>query len=593
MPKHRKIFYPKVSHGLREQRVPEVGSPEDVLGSSLSLMGTGAQVGSAFGPAGTAIGAGVGLLGGAALGLATKQKKDKAHKEAEEKNKYITEQNQLYGGHYQYESPEEQLYKHGGIYHSDKLRGNQKVNVSFIPSPAKFKTSKKTLLKESKKNLIDKVRDLEGQTIEGKTPRYQENTMSLPDKALHGHRKELAYAHDYPIDEYDKITKYYPQAQYGARADLSQYEGLVPGNHKSVPDSSLEIGKGSSPIEIEKRELAFRSVKDKQDNTTNRVRLVEDFKKAPTHDEGGELYQAKHGDFIIPEYQRDEAFAAYDKGDYETLQSMRLKLPKSGEMREGEYLDYTEPYRETSIETAEKGINIGIGQERGGFFEEATEDAKLSRGIPYENDPIFLSDFTNKEEKIEKEKEKEEKRERLNKGLTTAIELAPSLYDIGVGLFEKPTTYQPQTFPRSEQAIDEFRNFNLDVSPQIEQVERDKRAAHERARMTGLPQANFYQIEAQANRAKNKVLSQKINTESQVRLEAPKLAYQLGITEGQATQQAMLMTQQADAMKRDYLEKGLEGLSKYTIGTVSNRQLLELLVSKGYLTEKEAGDLRK
>lgn len=87
----------KYNIGVQKVDVPEAGNFGTVANPALSLGQTGFQIGQNFGPVGAGIGAGVGLIGGAAYGLVKKGQMDKANKQALSINKYADFQNKAYG----------------------------------------------------------------------------------------------------------------------------------------------------------------------------------------------------------------------------------------------------------------------------------------------------------------------------------------------------------------------------------------------------------------------------------------------------------------------------------------------------------------
>lgn len=78
----------KAALGLQKVEVPQAMGFGDVMGSSLGLGSSLGQLGSNFGPWGTAIGTGVGLLGGLFKGLADQKKNRIARAGAERTNEY-------------------------------------------------------------------------------------------------------------------------------------------------------------------------------------------------------------------------------------------------------------------------------------------------------------------------------------------------------------------------------------------------------------------------------------------------------------------------------------------------------------------------
>lgn len=78
----------KAALGLQKVEVPQAMGFGDVMGSSLGLGSSLGQLGSSFGPWGTAIGAGVGMLGGLFKGLVDQKRNRIARRQAELNNKY-------------------------------------------------------------------------------------------------------------------------------------------------------------------------------------------------------------------------------------------------------------------------------------------------------------------------------------------------------------------------------------------------------------------------------------------------------------------------------------------------------------------------
>ena len=198
-------------------------------------------------------------------------------------------------------------------------------------------------------------------------------------------------------------------------------------------DGSIDLGLGGKPIEVERDELIFHKTPN------GRFVLRADFQGGRTHGQGGEPYVAKKGDVIFPGKQRKKVMKAYKDGDHTRLESMRMKLPKD---------------------------------KPGG-----TGGAKAQTGLDNR-----LGGFTNQNPYFEEEVvERREPRQRFAD--TTAgdilrhtVNLAPSIYDIGKNLFERPTQTQRRFY--EPEPLDPYVN----IEPQLRDIQRTERLRFDQAR---------------------------------------------------------------------------------------------------------------
>ncbi|HEY8363962.1 MAG TPA: hypothetical protein VIK84_00190, partial [Haloplasmataceae bacterium] len=122
----------KYNIGVQKVEVPEAGNFGTVANPTLSLGQLGFQVGNMIAPGiGGAIGAGVGAIGGATYGLIKKQKMDEANKQALSINNYADFQNNAYGQ----EDPDKNamnIYKKGTYKIKGKYpNGTEKIKISL------------------------------------------------------------------------------------------------------------------------------------------------------------------------------------------------------------------------------------------------------------------------------------------------------------------------------------------------------------------------------------------------------------------------------------------------------------------------------
>jgi hypothetical protein len=338
MKKKTKLIKNKYRLGTQEVAVPPKGSMGDVGQSTLTMAATGAAAGTTFGPVGTAVGAVAGAGLGFTTGMVKKNKMDKANKQAISSNRYIRNNDLI-------EDPnlmQTQEYKKG----TKGVKANK-----YKQYPGGTQGIKLSLEEKKHLNAL-RLSDPEAYK-KAMQERMGYNPTSAPSGSNAHTTANANWNNSVAVNNATYTPNRYvatPQADQMASSTVVQ-NAVVPttpvnnvklntytdntqtkqNNFTSIMNTQEGIDKsaafetqyknGTKSIEVEKDELIFKK-------KGNRYILKADFKGGDTHAQGGEDYVATEGDVIFPGKDRKKVLNAYRKGDTSSLESMRMKLPK-------------------------------------------------------------------------------------------------------------------------------------------------------------------------------------------------------------------------------------------------------------------------
>lgn len=285
----------------------------------------------------------------------------------------------------------------------------------------------------------------------------------------------------------------------------------------------------TKPVEVEKDELIFQK-------QGGRYKLKADFTGGKTHEQGGEPYIASEGDVIYPGKLRSKVMKAYKRGDNKALETMRMSLPKdtvASEKKDG--VPYINPSqylpKDDDMMLDEKIIdgpqnNIVTGLTPGGMNTMANKPAGMG-----------LGDWG-----------------------STAMEAAPTLFNLGKGLFDKPAKTNRRNFTPDKYSYKDMSD------PLRKEVNSEYQMNNQRIRNASGGNAGTYLANAaQAGSRKYKQLSEINNAE--VRRQETINNANIDLT-NQAKQVNLGLGNQYDQMdnankskQTEYIGKGIEGLS--------------------------------
>ena len=327
--------------------------------------------------------------------------------------------------------------------------------------------------------------------------------------------------------------------------------------------NSKKSNKPTKLVEVERDELVFSKT------PSGKFILKADFRGGKPHHKGGEDYVAQAGDSIFPGKQREEVMEAYNNGNHYKLESMRLKLPKDTN-KENEAalgLDLTgagRGYLERTPElpnilnfgssSASNPSYTGVNQS-GGYFNPLSQSSSgvgignpmnLGLGGASSNATPKPSFFSNLIKPT---------------GLGSVAQLAPTIYDLGKGLFEKPVeTTKRYLNPQ----LMKYARDNSGMNEALQAKEQEKRQIRNYSGgNAGVYLSNVGAAENRYKNAVNDINNREYLRENQINnLNTQTLNQAQQGNIGLAGQYDQLDLQNK-AGKQNFLRTGLEGLSKY------------------------------
>lgn len=227
---------------------------------------------------------------------------------------------------------------------------------------------------------------------------------------------------------------------------------------------------------------------------SGRYVLEKDLKGGKSHKEGGETIEVKEGSVIFPKNKREEVMDAYKTRDNLRLETIRLSLPED-KPRTPKYARGTK-----SIET--------IYDEMKGANMPDTSIGQMNYLEPYRSTPatVYASPSFPKTSGASIAQNVAE----------NVVNLSPSLYNLGRGLFSKP-----ETITRREYKPEEYEAF-FDISPQLRDL-RDAQTARVAAARNysggnvGAVLSNVNQAVTDTTKRLGDLRTQKFNIENSIR----------------------------------------------------------------------------
>jgi hypothetical protein len=148
-------------------------------------------------------------------------------------------------------------------------------------------------------------------------------------------------------------------------------------------------------------------------------------------------------------------------------------------------------------------------------------------------------------------------------------EYAPTIYNVGQGLFGKKDYYENEANGQLPQAYRELElSKQYDISENLAGNLRGAEGVRTQAEQTTNHAGQYLQVVMAANRAKQQADAQAYDTKQRYESEANARAAQMRAAFGEADRaeaaKTQIMAMQTDAKKRDFLVAGLEGMSGIT-----------------------------
>lgn len=326
---------------------------------------------------------------------------------------------------------------------------------------------------------------------------------------------------------------------------------------------NLNGNKSSKLIEVERDELIFSKT------PSGKFILKADFKGGKPHTKGGENYIAKEGDIVFPGKKRKDVVEAYKNGDNEKLERIRLTLPK-------------DVNKDKEAKAGADLTSIGTNLMKSALDEYSHADVVdtnlIKNGgaiagslkLPKANMIAKKTNFIETPEGVMKNTtsqggflSKLGGASGMGSALSSAFQLAPTLYDLGKGLLEKPevTTkryYNPQTM-----------QYVKDTSGMREALmakEQEKKQI--RNLSAGNPSVYLSNVGAAENRYKNAlsdINEREYQRENQINNLNTNLLNQAQMQNLGLSNQYDMLDLQNKGAKQNFTRKGLEGLSGYSL----------------------------
>jgi hypothetical protein len=345
---------------------------------------------------------------------------------------------------------------------------------------------------------------------------------------------------------------------------------------------NLNGNKSSKLIEVERDELIFSKT------PSGKFILKADFKGGKPHTKGGENYIAKEGDIVFPGKKRKDVVEAYKNGDNEKLERIRLTLPKDvnkdkeakagadltsigtnlmkdalgaypdlkpltpyngltqqGPLKKMESFKSFNAFVDQLQPMKSKGLNT-ITPSKGNI---STASTIIPPGYGTTSQGGFLSKLGGTSG--------------MGSALSSAFQLAPTLYDLGKGLLEKPevTTkryYNPQTM--------QYVKDTSGMKEALMAKEQEKKQI--RNLSAGNPSVYLSNVGAAENRYKNAlsdINEREYQRENQINNLNTNLLNQAQMQNLGLSNQYDMLDLQNKGAKQNFTRKGLEGFSGYSL----------------------------
>lgn len=160
--------------------------------------------------------------------------------------------------------------------------------------------------------------------------------------------------------------------------------------------------------------------------------------------------------------------------------------------------------------------------------------------------------------------------EKLAGGINSALTLAPTLYNIGKGLFGKAETYNASDFynPMETTALTRMRNRSIDSSPMIEQNRQAANIARynlrNTARTRGELMGGYAPIAMGESRANAEIKMQQQQLQNQYSAETARMEAEFGTQRAATNFQVADINARSRAAQRNFTATGLSQLSQFT-----------------------------
>ena len=322
------------------------------------------------------------------------------------------------------------------------------------------------------------------------------------------------------------------------------------------------------PIEVEKNELVFKK------SPSGRYRLMADFKGGNTHEEGGEMYAAQEGDIVFPGSLRSRIMALYKSRNFKALDSERLRLPSTGVMKKqlgDSGIDRSEPDPKGLDRLRRRLDKRELRRQRRLFGRPGTGVLYSMPG--YDSGPELEP---SSEVAIENANDRPAAPESLRESSLNSeyghfgdlpynlTRTAPTLYNIGMGLFSEAQAPDPVYNPYEDQILRELSGAQMVVRPQLKEAAMaERRAATDIAGVAGGNVggylANRANLQTMSARERGRILAQKALADKELRSRYLSALGGFGGERAQEQRQLAAQRLQAEATKRQFLQEGLTG----------------------------------
>ena len=359
--------------------------------------------------------------------------------------------------------------------------------------------------------------------------------------------------------------------------DFSDILGFDPSDDELEKATAIANG----AIEVEENELLL------QRTDSGRFKEIKDFKDAPPHTEGGELFVPSDDDIIFPANTRSKVREFLKKKDFQSIDSLRLELPKSGSVKARFGMINSSNSFSTDAFKAQSGLDntnllfdpdeadpfreVGVNLSDS-FFEQNKEVQNPALIATQPNNLVntgFPQEFSTSPVTAEVPVTTAPVPTTSNVGNIAGniAALAPAISNIVTGLDGRAKVTKPVFNPQGDEAISTLKDISFDIDPGLRDVDLTEEAAFDKARNLSAGNAsvllgNIGNIRSQTLRQKNKLRTQKSNVENLARRQVAGAQLKVGEQRAQAELFAQQSTEAAEAQKRDFTRTGISQLSE-------------------------------
>lgn len=311
-------------------------------------------------------------------------------------------------------------------------------------------------------------------------------------------------------------------------------------------------------IEVEKNEIALMRTEG------GRYKEIADFKDAPTHKEGGQTFIPEEGVIIFPSYKRNKVREFIKNKDYQSIDALRLTLPKSGSVKARFGVMHAKPKAAHGLFDDPDELNnqsvANLDPTKSFFLSQDDQNVSLVA-------PQARTDSTGLATRSSDPNVSAKKRGKALNILGAAASFAPGAGDLIEGLTSTAKVTDPIFNTMSGEALDILRGVTFDVRPGLSDVARSEKFAIDRARNLAGGNAavllgNISGIRAESLREKNKLRTQKSNIKNRAKANLANALLSVGGGEAKELRFADEATEAAQAAKRDFTRSGVAKVSE-------------------------------